>query len=130
VSSPVRDELAGYLAGRVTAERLVIAVAAAYYRDPAAGSRDDLRPLIEVIDRASPGIVQLGRAESTPGFALRLVERPFPAAYEGELRRAVEACLASERTTGVLDVQRTRAPRPGVLTRLVRAVRRWFSASA
>jgi len=94
VSSPVRDALEGYVAGRVKAERLVIAVSAAYYRDARNGQRESLQPLIDVIDRASPGIVELGTATSGPGFDIRLAERPFPKQYEAQLREAAEVVLS------------------------------------
>src|SRR5438093_9791069 len=94
VSSPVRDALESYLAGRVKAERLVIAVSTEYYREARDGRREALQPLIDVIDRASPGIVELGSADGGPGFDVRLAERPFPKQYEAELRRAAEAVLA------------------------------------
>src|SRR6266480_7276033 len=88
VSSPVKDALESYVAGRVKAERLVVTVAAEYYRDTGNGKRETLRPLIDVIDRASPGIVELGIAPGGSGFEVRLVERPFPKQHEAELRRA------------------------------------------
>ena len=94
MSSSVRRELEGFVAGRVKAEQLVIAVTAAYYRDSKNGKRETLRPLIEVIDRASPGIVELGVVPGGTGFEIRLAERPFPQEYEPELRRAAEAVLA------------------------------------
>ena len=102
VSSPVKDALESYVAGRLKAERLVVTVAAEYYRDAGNGKRETLRPLIDVIDRASPGIVELGSANGGPGFELRLAERPFPKQYEAELRRAAEAVLArsGKRETG------------------------------
>src|SRR5438477_5078646 len=102
MSSSVRREVEGFVAGRVKAERLVIAVAAAYYRDTGNGKRETLRPLIDVIDRASPGIVELGIAQGGSGFEVRLVERPFPKQHEAELRRAAEAVLAGsgKRETG------------------------------
>src|SRR2546423_15432363 len=93
MSSSVRREVEGFVAGRVKAERLVIAVAAAYYGDGGRGKRDGLQPLIEVIDRASPGIVELGMAPGGAGFEIRLAERPFPKEYEPELRRAAGAGL-------------------------------------
>ena len=82
------------MAGRVKAERLVIAVSTAYYREAGNGKRETLQPLIDVIDRASPGIVELGTATGGAGFDVRLAERPFPKQYEAELRRAAEAVLA------------------------------------
>ena len=137
-SSPVKDALESYVAGRVKAERLVIAVSAAYYGDARNGHRESLQPLIDVIDRASPGIVELGTAQGGSGFAISLAERPFPKQYEAALRRAAEGVLSG---TGVLggatDVgARPAAPLPnakpssGMIARLVRAVRRLFSPSA
>ena|SRR5437879_10832097 len=92
-SSPVKDALESYIAGRVKAERLVIAVSAAYYREAPNGKRETLQPLIDVIDRASPGIVELGTVQGGSGFDVRLAERPFPKQHEPELRRAAEAVL-------------------------------------
>lgn len=133
-SSPVKDTLEAYVAGRVKAERLVIVVAAAYYgREGVRGTRDGLGPLIEIIDRASPGIVELGGVDGGgQGFDIRLAERSFPKQYEQDLRRAVEAYLASHRTTGVIGVPPAPSPAltPGVLARLVGAIRRLFGASA
>lgn len=130
-SSHVKDALESYVAGRVKAERLVIAVSAAYYREAGNGERETLQPLIDVIDRASPGIVELGTAQGGSGFAISLAERPFPKPYEAELRRAAEAVLAR-------GVARLEAGGPtgeggtprGLVARLVAAVRRMFSPSA
>src|SRR5437773_4800688 len=69
--SPVKEALEAYVAGRVKAERLVVAVAAEYYRDALNGKREMLRPLIDVIDRASPGIVELGTVQGGSGFDVR-----------------------------------------------------------
>ena len=134
-SSVINETLEGYVAGRVKADRLAIAVAAAYYgREGVRGIRDGLGPLIEIIDRASPGIVELGGVDGADGgqrFDIRLAERSFPKQYEQELRRAVEAYLASHRTTGVIGVSPAPAnSTPGVFTRLVGAIRRLFSGSA
>jgi len=93
-SSPVRDALESYLAGRVKAERLVIAVSTEYYREARDGRREALQPLIDVIDRASPGIVELGTVQGGSGFAISLAERPFPKQHEQELRRAAEVVLS------------------------------------
>jgi hypothetical protein len=136
-SSPVKDALESYVAGRVKAERLVIAVSAAYYGDARNGQRESLQPLIDVIDRASPGIVELGTAQGGSGFAISLAERPFPKQYEAALRQAAEAVLSG---TGVLGGATEGArhaaplanakPSSGMIARLVRAVRRLFSPSA
>ncbi|HKW51738.1 MAG TPA: hypothetical protein VJQ53_08395 [Candidatus Eisenbacteria bacterium] len=132
-SSPVNETLEAYVAGRVNADRLVIAVAAAYYgREGVPGIRDGLGPLIEIIDRASPGIVELGGDVGRgQGFDIRLAERSFPTQYEQDLRRAVEAYLASHRTTGVIEgPPAPPASPPGAFARLLGAIRRLFSASA
>src|SRR6266576_3737347 len=50
----VNDALTGYAAGRLTAEQLVGVVAAAYYGEPGAGSRERLQPLMQIIERAHP----------------------------------------------------------------------------
>src|SRR2546430_15696381 len=91
-SSPVSLAIAGYVAGRVTPERLVAQVAAAYYDGGKGGEggrakRKELRALIEGIDRASPGIVELGSVASGPGFEIRLAVPPFPRQYAAQPRR-------------------------------------------
>src|SRR5579884_353990 len=131
-SFPARDALEGYLAGRVPAEQLVIAVAAAYYGEAARGERERLRPLVEVIDRAAPGVVELAGIAERPGFAIRVVERPFPPAYEAELRRAVAACLAGEPRARPLAAPAGGAGVvPGVLGRVLGVLRRlWRRAAA
>jgi len=108
-SSRISDALESYVAGRLKAERLVIAISAAYYGDSNNGNRESLQPLIDVIDRASPGIVELGTATGGPGFDIRLAERPFPKQHEAELREAAEAVLAGsgKRETG--NVQSAKA---------------------
>jgi hypothetical protein len=84
--------------------------------------------LIDVIDRASPGIVELGTAHGGSGFAISLAERPFPKQSEAALRQAAEACLGRGETGGEAGEGGT-APR-GLVARLVAAVRRMFSTSA
>ena len=124
-SSPVRDALEGYVAGRIKAERLVIAVATAYYGgEEGRGKGEELQPLIDVIDRASPGIVELGSVASQPGFAVQLAERPFPKQYEAELRRAAEAYLGQE-TAG----EGGRGKGKGVIARMLGAIRRLVGPS-
>src|SRR6266702_4123874 len=107
-SYPVNEALEAYVAGRVKAERLVIAVSAAYYRESENGTREALQPLMDVIDRASPGIVELGTVQGGSGFDVRLAERPFPKQHEPELRRAAEAVLSGG---GMRDGNMTRKPR-------------------
>ena len=130
-SSPVKDALEGYVAGRVKAERLVIAVSAAYYREPGNGKRETLQPLMDVIDRASPGIVELGSAHGGPGFELRLAERPFPKQYEAELRRAAEAVLSGGGMRDAGYVEAAGATHPASrISHLVSWIRRLFRGSA
>lgn len=135
--SAVKETLESFLAGRAPAERVVIAVAAAYYGQRAAGQRERWRPLIEVIDRASPGIVELGGVAASPGFAVRLAERPFPKEFEAALRGAAAAVLATGGADAGIGPAAEAGPGAaagaagsGLVTRLVRAVRRWFSAAA
>jgi len=96
----------------VKAERLVIAVSAAYYGDARNGQRESLQPLIDVIDRASPGIVELGTAQGGSGFAISLAERPFPKQYEAALRHAAEAVLSGGGMRDAGGVQRAETPHP------------------
>ncbi len=117
--SSVNDALTDYLVGRMTADRVVAAVAAAYYREQGAGSREQLRPIIEVIERAHPGVVQLSGSAEKPGFAVRLAERPFPKRYEEALRQAVQ---------GLVTAPHSPLPAPTLFTRIVRAIRSVFSA--
>jgi len=118
----VKEELEGYIAGRVKAERVVEVVAGAYYEGKKEGS---LRPLMEVIERAHPGVVALTGTPDKPGFAVRLAERPFPKEYEVAFRAAVQAVLGR----GVADAS-SPVSRPGLFSRLYSAVRRLFTASA
>lgn len=123
----VRETLEGYVAGRVKAERVVEAVAAEYYGEHGARSRERLRPILAVIERAHPGIIELASTSDKPGFTVRLAERPFPRAYEASLREAVEVVLAA---AGQLAAPGSGLRAPGLWSRLYTAVRRLFSASA
>lgn len=125
-SSHVRGVLEGYVAGRVKAERVVEAVAAACYTEHGAGSREHLRPILAVIERAHPGVIELASTPDKPGFAVRLAERPFPKEYEGSLREAVEGVLAS---AGQPAAPGSVVRAPGLWSRFYAAVRRLFSAS-
>ena len=122
-SSAVRTTLEAYLAGRVKAERVVTEVATAYYRDERRGMRDELRPIVEVIERAAPGVVELAAAANRPGFLIKAAERPFPREYETQLRVAVQVVLGSgERGEGSEASVRT----PGLLSRMLAAIRGVF----
>ena len=130
-SSPVKEALEAYVAGRVKAERLVIAVSAAYYRERGNGKGETLRPLIDVIDRASPGIVELGTVQGGSGFDVRLAERPFPKQHEPELRRAAEAVLSGGGMRDAGWVHEGEAPHPASrISHLVFWIRRLFRGSA
>lgn len=127
-ASSVNDALTGYAAGRVTAEQLVGVVAAVYYGNGAQGlgPRERLKPLMEIIERVHPGVVELSGTGDRPGFAVRVAERPFPKRYEAEFRQRVQELLAG----GFADVPRPQAavPSPGVVARILGAIRRLFSA--
>src|SRR5712691_12316294 len=130
-SFPVRDALESYVAGRGKAERLVIAVSAAYYGDARNGQRESLQPLIDVIDRASPGIVELGTAQGGSGFAISLAERPFPKQHEPELRRAAEAVLSGGGMRDAGWEHDSEATHPASrISHLVSWIRRLFRGSA
>ena len=124
MSSPVRRELEEFVAGRGGATRLVTAVMDAYYRDGGSGKREALRPVIDVIERAAPGIVELAAAGDTPGFRVHLTERPFPERYAHELRQAAGVALRE----WLPDAALPSTPVPGLLHRIVGAIRRLFSA--
>jgi hypothetical protein len=129
-SSAARALLEGYVAGRVAADRLVPAIAAEYYRSVDRRQREALRPVIEVIERAAPGVVKLARSEGGSGFDIGLAERPFSAEHEAELRLAAAAVL--EQPWGgaapATPVPAAAAP-AGFWTRFMTRVRRLFSAS-
>jgi hypothetical protein len=124
-SSATRDALASYLAGRAPAERVVAVVAEAYYRGRGR-DRERLQPVIEVIERAAPGVVGLVGTEGGVGFDIRLAERPFPKQEEARLRQVVAQVLPDWGGEAAFDVPAERS----FLARLVRTVRRFFSASA
>jgi len=125
-SSAARDLLAAYVAGRVPAVRLVPAIAVEYYRSPDAQHRAALRPVMEVIERAAPGVARLARTESGAGFDIQLAERPFPDTFETSLKEAAADALAGWRTAGSADAAGRES---GFWSRLIGRVRRLFSAS-
>ena len=93
-SSAAKELLAGFVAGRVPAARLVPAIAAEYYRSADAKQRAALRPVMEVLERAAPGVARLARAETGAGFDIQLAERPFPDTFERALKEAAVTALA------------------------------------
>jgi hypothetical protein len=107
----------------MTTERVVIAATTAYYGQRGRGHGEWLRPVIDVIDRAAPGIVELSSVSGGPGFDVRLAERPFPAPYANELRQAAAAALGQELAAAPAPVERA-----GWLGRMAGALRRLFSA--
>src|SRR2546425_10760590 len=129
-SSPVKEALESYVAGRVKAERLVIAVSAAYYRESGNGTREALQPLMDVIDRASPGIVELGTVQGGSGFDVRLAERPFPKQYEAQLREAAATVLSGCEMRDAGWVNPAATPHPASrISHLVSWFRRLFGGS-
>jgi hypothetical protein len=124
-TSSIKQTLEAYLAGRAKADRVVAVVAETYYGKGERGTREALRPLMEVIERAHPGIVALAGAPQRPGFSVQLAERPFPKEYEAAFRQAVEVVVGSATEAG----EGAGAPGVGWLGRLVGAIRRLFSAS-
>jgi len=117
----VNDALTAYLAGRVPAAKVVAVVAAEYYRNRGVGSGEWLRPVIDEIERAHPGIVELKGTADGPGFSVRLQERPCPKQFEGSLRAAAERVLGTGKDHSPL-------PTPNFFSRILRAIRRVFSA--
>lgn len=126
-ASSVNSALADYVAGRLTADKIVAAVTAEYYRDTGNGKRETLRPIMDVIERAHPGIVELRSSDRGPGFDVSLAERPFPKRYEAELKEAVESVLQTFPVSRVPFPEK-RPAKLGLLGRIVAAVRRLFSA--
>ena len=122
-TSSIRLVLEGYLAGRVKAERVVAEVAIAHYKDARGERSDGLRPIVDVIERAAPGVVELAAAENRPGFLIRAAERPFPREYEEQLRLAVEMVL---REGGAGKGEGGAPTQVGFLSRVLAAVRRVF----
>ncbi|OLC05926.1 MAG: hypothetical protein AUH46_01295 [Gemmatimonadetes bacterium 13_1_40CM_70_15] len=115
------------MAGRVPPERVVAVVAEVYYRETGSGKRETWQPLMDVIERAHPGVIRLAGIAARPGFAVELTERPFPKQYEADLKRAAEAILLTLGESGRETGYGRR--RPGLVGRLTDAVRRLFSAS-
>src|SRR5690242_14246742 len=117
--SSTRETLAEYVGGRIKADRLVAAVAAAYYRERKSLKGEGWRELIAVIERGAPGVVELAAAEGK-GFEITLAERPFPSAFEPALKAAAQKALAE--TPGSLSTDTPASasqPTKGLLARIV-----------
>jgi hypothetical protein len=128
MSSPVRRELEEYVAGRGGAARVVTVVMDAYYRGGGGAKWEVLRPVIEVIERAAPGVVELAAAGDTPGFRVRLAERPFPERYASDLRVAAGAALQAwgqdADAPTVVAAPSASSPHQGLLHRMLGTIRR------
>lgn len=135
-SSPARRALEDFVAGRLAADRLIAAIASRYYGGAGQGERDALRPVVELAERAAPGVVSLERTAWGAGFDVRPVGRTFPAEYETALRDVAAAALAAPWADAVPpSAPRAAATEPapaaqGWVARMLGAVRRLFSASA
>ena len=125
-SSAAKELLAAYVAGRVPAVRLVPAIAVEYYRSPDAKQRAALRPVMDVIERAAPGVARLARTDSGAGFDIQLAERPFPETFDTSLKEAAAGVLAGWGAASSAAVAETGS---GFWSRLIDRVRRLFSAS-
>ena len=97
-------------------------VAAAYYGEGGRGKGEGLRPLVELIERAAPGAVELARSDRGAGFDIRPAARAFPKEYESELRAAVEEILGGK---GNWERGKVVAA-PGLLARVLQVIRRLF----
>ncbi len=133
-TSSINEVLAAYVAGRVKADRVVAVVAEAYYREGGTGKGEGLRPVIDVIERAAPGMVELVGTPDRPGFAIRLAQREFPKEFEPALRAAINAVLVGARHAVPLrnpgSPPPPAGPVPGLWSRVVAVVKRIFTASA
>ena len=105
-------------------------VAAAYYGKTGREDRTRLRPIVDVIERAHPGVAALAGSAERPGFSVRIAERPFPKENEAELKRVVTEVLEKGGEGLVKGGESSGGEGSGFIGRIVRAVRRLFSASA
>ena len=139
------------MAGRLAADRLVATVTGRFYGAAGKGEKEALRAVVELAERAAPGVVSLARTETGTGFEVRSVERVFPEASLAALRGAAAAALAAswadpDPVSGVrshVSESRSPASEPRTpdtghqspspqswLARIVTAVKRLFTASA
>jgi len=110
----------------MAAQQLVGVVAAEYWiLEPGSRSRELLRPIMEVIEKAHPGIVALSGSSAKPGFAVQLTERPFPKRYDADLQTAVQAVVLQPVDS---PDPSSRLQAPGFFTRIVQTIRKIFTA--
>lgn len=138
-SSPARRALEDFVAGRLAADRLVATVAGRFYGVAGQGEKAALRPVVELAERAAPGVVSLERREGGSGFDVKVVERTFPEEAVSALRGVAAAALAASWADPVGAGAEVQTPRPKALGprpesqswlgRVVQAVRRLFTAS-
>lgn len=126
--SSTEETLADYVGGRIKADRLVAAVAAAYYRERKSLKGEGWRELIAVIERGAPGVVELLASEGEgKGFEIKLAERPFPSAFEPALKAAAQKALAE--TPASISAEQTPTvtePGRGFLGRIIARVAKWL----
>lgn len=101
------------------------AVAGEYYRETGNGKREAFRPIMDVIERTHPGVVELSSTADRPGFGVRLAGRPFPKRAEPELRAAVQQVIDTLPVSRVPFLEE-RSRSVGLLGRIVAAIRRVF----
>jgi hypothetical protein len=134
MSSPVREILTAFVAGRATRDELVRAVRAAHYQ--ASGPTGPAwQALVETIERSVPGTLELVATSERPGFVVQPLQGPVDldeASLREAVRRALDAWTNPVPSTGPPPVARPDAPAPreGLLLRLVRRVRNFFRGGA
>lgn len=135
-SSPAKRALEDFVAGRLAADRLVAAVASRFYGAAGRGEKEALRPVIELAERAAPGVVSLARRESGTGggFEVRALERSFPEESITALRTVAQAALAASWSDAQPESPSPKAmaqaPSTSWISRVAGALRRLFSASS
>jgi hypothetical protein len=145
MSSTISQVLADYVAGRMTLDAFVRAVRTAHY---GTGTRTEpsWRALVDTIERAVPGTLELTGTTGAPGFALRALEQPVAPSHEPAVREAARQALealgheAEPVGDPVVSVvgpaiaaakeKAERGERGGLWSRFVRRIRALFSARA
>ena len=104
--------LEAYVAGRVSADRVVGLVAVRYYGASTGAEREGLRPLVRVIEQADPGVAELVAAAGPPGFDVRVPGRKFAPEFDADLRAAARVALTA---AGVVEAPTTDPPQDASL---------------